>query len=52
MAEDQAIHLERMERAYQELQEKHVKACEDISQMIEMLVTLTRDKQNEGAPNP
>ena len=52
MAKDQAVRLKRMERSYQELQEKHAKACEDISQMMEMLTTLTKEKQNVEAPNP
>ena len=41
-----------MEKAHQKLQEKHAKACEDISQMMEILTALTKGKQNEGAPNP
>ena len=36
MAEDQA-RIERLERANQESQERHVKTSEDISQMMEML---------------
>ena len=52
MAEDQTIHLERMGRAHQELQEKHAKTCDDISQMMEILVVLTKGKQNEGVSNP
>ena len=52
MVEDQAICLERMEKAHQELQEKHAKTCDDISQIMEMLAALTKGKQNEGAPNP
>ena len=52
MAEDQVVRLEHMERAHQELQEKHAKACEDISRMIEMLITLIKGKQNEWAFKP
>ena len=52
MEEDQAIRLECMERAHQELQEKHAKTCDDISQIMEMLAALTKKKQNEGALNP
>ena len=44
MAEDQAC-MERLEKAYLELQEKHVKSCDDISQMMEMLKMLTKDKK-------
>ena len=31
MAEDQVIRLEQMEKAHQELQEKHAKICDDVS---------------------
>ena len=44
MVEDQAVRLEHMERAHQKLQEKRAKACEDISQMMEILITLTKGK--------
>ena len=50
MAEDQA-RVERLEKAYLELQEKHAKSCDDISQMMEMLRMLTREKQSTGTPN-
>ena len=52
MAEDQAVHLECIERAHQKLQEKHTKTCDDISQIMEMLAPLTKGKQNEGASHP
>ena len=51
MAEDQA-HFEWLERASQELQQKYTKSCDDISQMIEMLKILTREKQSVEAPKP
>ena len=35
-----------------ELQEKHVKSCDDISQMMEMLTILTSEKQTVETPNP
>ena len=44
IAGDQAVRLERMKMAHQELQEKHAKACKDISQMMELLITLTKGK--------
>ena len=43
MAEDQA-RFERLEKDNQELQERHVKSSEDISQMMEMLKMLTKNK--------
>ena len=52
MAEDQAARVERLEKAYLELQEKHAKSCDDISQMMEMLKMLIKEKQNVEAPNP
>ena len=52
MAEDQAVRLEHMERAHQELQEKHVKTYDDVSQIMEMLAILTKGKQNERASHP
>ena len=33
-----------MEKAHEELQEKHVKTCDDISRIMEMLAILTRGK--------
>ena len=30
MVKDQAIRLEQMEKAHQELQEKHAKTCDDV----------------------
>ena len=51
MAEDQAC-IERLEKANQELQEKHAKSYDDISQMMEMLKMLTKDKQSTEASNP
>ena len=51
MAEDQAC-IERLEKANQELQEKHAKSCDDISQMMQILRMLTKDKQSAEAFNP
>ena len=51
MAEDQAC-IERLEKANQELQEKHAKSCDDIPQMMEMLKMLTKNKQSTKASNP
>ena len=47
-----SCHVEHMEKAHQVLQEKHVKTQEDISQIMEMLVTLTKGKKNVKAANP
>ena len=44
MAEDQAIRIEQMEKAHQELQEKHAKTCDDVSRIMEMLAILTKGK--------
>ena len=51
MAENQAC-VEWLEKAHLELQKKHAKLCDDISQMMEMLKMLTREKQSIEAPNP
>ena len=51
MAEDQA-RFERLEKANQELLERHVKSSEDIFQMMEMLKMLTKNKQSTEAPIP
>ena len=45
MAEDQA-RIERLEKANQELQERHAKSSEDIFQIMEMLKILTKNKQS------
>ena len=52
MAEDSATLVERLEKAHLDLQEKHAKSCDDISQMMEMLKMLTREKQSVEVPNP
>ena len=52
MAEDQAIRIEQMEKAHQQLREKHAKTCDDISRIMEMLAILTKGKQNEEASHP
>ena len=52
MAEDQATRVGWLEKAHLELQEKYVKSCDDISQMMKMLRILTREKQIVEAPNP
>ena len=44
MAEDPAARVERLENAHLELQEKYTKSSDDISQMMEMLKMLTREK--------
>ena len=51
MVEDQA-RMGRLEKAHLKLQEKHVKSCDDISQMMEMLKMLTKNKQSTKASNP
>ena len=51
MTEDPAARVERLEKAHLDLQEKHAKSCDDISQMMEMLKILTREKQSVEAPN-
>ena len=43
MVEDQA-HVELLEKAHLELQEKHAKSCDDISQMMKKLKILTQEK--------
>ena len=50
MVEDQAC-FEWLEKANQELQEKYTKSCDDISQMMEMMKMLTREKQSAETPN-
>ena len=50
MAKDQA-RMERLEKTHLELQEQHAKSCDNISQMMEMLKTLTREKQSAETPN-
>ena len=52
MAEDQTIRIEQMEKAHQELGERHAKTYDDSSRIMEMLTILTKGKQNEGASNP
>ena len=44
MAKDPAAHVDRLEKAYLELQEQHAKSCDNISQMMEMLKILTKEK--------
>ena len=51
MTEDQAC-VEQLEKAHQELHEKHAKSCNDISQMMGMLKMLTWEKQSAETPNP
>ena len=51
MAEDPAARVEPLEKAHLELQEKHAKSCDDISQMMEMLKILTSEKQTVEALN-
>ena len=52
MADDPAACVERLEKAHMELQEKHAKSCDDISQMMKMLKILTKEKQTVETPNP
>ena len=52
MAEDSAARVDQLEKAYLELQEQHAKSCDNISQMMEMLKILTREKQSAETPNP
>ena len=52
MEEDPTARVERLEKAHLDLQEKHAKSCDDISQMMEMLKMLTKKKQNIEAPIP
>ena len=51
MAEDSVAHFDRLEKAHLELQEQHAKSCDNISQMMEMLKILTREKQSFETPN-
>ena len=50
MVEDLVVRVERLEKAHLGLQEKHTKSCDDISQMMEMLKMLTKEKQTETTP--
>ena len=50
IAEDPAAYVEWLEKDHLELQEKHTKSCDDISQMMEMLKMLTKEKQTETTP--
>ena len=52
MVEEQATCFEHMEKAHQKLSKKHVNTQKDISQIMEMLVTLTKRKNNVKVPNP
>ena len=52
MVEDQATHFEHMEKAHQELSKKHANTQKDISQIMELLATLTKGKKSVKAPNP
>ena len=52
MVEDLVARVERLENAHLDLQEKHAKSCDDISQVMEMLKMLTREKQSVETPNP
>ena len=51
MAENPVTRFDRLEKAHLELQEQHAKSCDNISQMREMLKTLTREKQSAETPN-
>ena len=52
MAKDPTALVELLEKAHLDLQEKYAKSCDDISQMMEILKMLTREKQSVEAPNP
>ena len=52
MEEENNAKFERMERAYQELQEKYSKTQDDISRMMEMLTMLIRGKKIAGSSGP
>ena len=52
MEEDQTAHFECLKKAHLELQERHAKSCDDISQMMEILKMLTKAKQDTESPNP
>ena len=51
MVEDSVARFDRLEKAHLELQEQHAKLCDNISQMMEMLKILTREKQSAETPN-
>ena len=51
MVEDPTARVEWLEKAHLELQEKHTKSCDNISQMMEMLKVLTKEKQTVETPN-
>ena len=51
MAENPAARVDRLEKSHPELQEQHAKSCDNISQMMEMLKILTREKQSAETPN-
>ena len=51
MTEDPAAHVDRLEKAHLELQEQHAKSCDNISQMMEMLKILSKEKQSAEIPN-
>ena len=51
MAEDPTAHVDWLEKAHLELEEQHAKSCDNISQMMEMLKIMTREKQSAETPN-
>ena len=51
MVKDPAARVDRLEKAHLELQEQYAKSCDNISQMMEMLKILTREKQSAETPN-
>ena len=51
MAEDPTARVDRLEKAHLELQEQHAKSCDNISQMMEMLTILSKEKQSAEIPN-
>ena len=51
MAKDPAVRIDRLEKAHLELQEQHAKLCDNISQMMEMLKIMTKEKQSVETPN-
>ena len=51
MVKNPAAHIDRLENAHLKLQEQHAKSCGNISQAMEMLKILTREKQSAETPN-
>ena len=52
MENDNASWFEHIEKAYHELQEKYLKSQKDISEMMEMMMTLNKGKRVTESSNP